>query len=264
MKEGFGMNEEHFGTAVDYFRAFEAVLAEGIPESHLALLRAHLAAPEHATTWARLAKSVGYSSGRSVNLQYGKFAARFARQLGLIDKPLDPGGVRWWLWALVRWADGYDADSGHTVFVLRRPAVEALCQLRLFEETAFELLPGELDPAAPIREGTRYQVLANTYERNPDARRRCIAAHGTACYICGFSFGAMYGAEADGYIHVHHVTPLSEVGGEYVVDPVKDLRPVCPNCHAVLHMGGRCRTIDEVRQLLRYTRHAEPVAYKIE
>ena len=42
------------------------------------------------------------------------------------------------------------------------------------------------------------------------------------------------GREAEGYIHVHHLRGLSDVGGEYVVDPVNDLRPVCPNCHAVL------------------------------
>ena len=35
------------------------------------------------------------------------------------------------------------------------------------------------------------------------------------------------------------------------VDPVADLRPVCPNCHAVIHLGGACRTIEEVRRLLK-------------
>jgi 5-methylcytosine-specific restriction protein A len=28
---------------------------------------------------------------------------------------------------------------------------------------------------------------------------------------------------------------LAQVGGEYQVDPIADLRPVCPNCHAMLH-----------------------------
>ena len=245
------MNDEQFGTTADYLRAFEAVRGEGIQDNHLAMLRAHLAAPGYATTWARLAEAVGYPTGSSVNLQYGKLAERVARQLGLTEKPLDPGGTGWWLWALVRWADGRDPDSGHTVFVLRRPAVEALRELGLHAGAAFELLPDELDAAAPIREGTRYQVLVNAYERNPEARRRCLAAHGTSCCICGFGFGAVYGEVAEGYIHVHHLRPLAEVGGEYEVDPVEDLRPVCPNCHAVLHLGGVCRSIEEVRQLLR-------------
>ena len=107
-------------------RAFQQVLAEGIHDKHLALLRAHFAAPEHTTTWARLAQAVGYPNGNSVNLQYGRFAERIARQLGLREKPFDPSGNAWWLWVLVCWADDGDAVNGHTAFVLRRPVVEAL------------------------------------------------------------------------------------------------------------------------------------------
>ena len=70
------------------------------------------------------------------------------------------------------------------------------------------------------------------------------------------NFGAVYGEEATGYIHVHHLRPLAEIGREYVVDPVEDLRPVCPNCHAVVHLGGRCRTTDEVKRLLERNKPA--------
>ena len=104
--------------------------------------------------------------------------------------------------------------------------------------------------AEPVVEGARYRVVVSAYERDPEARRQCIAAHGTACCVCGFRFGAMYGPVAEGFVHVHHLRPLSEAGGAHRVDPVEDLRPVCPNCHAVLHLGGRCRSIEEVRQLL--------------
>ena len=37
------------------------------------------------------------------------------------------------------------------------------------------------------------------------------------------------------FIHVHHIIPLNEIKEEYTVDPIKDLVPVCPNCHAMLH-----------------------------
>jgi len=112
-------------------------------------------------------------------------------------------------------------------------------------------LPEEIPEGTNRTEGSVRRVEVNRYERDPYARRMCLAAHGTECCICKFSFGAAYGQEARDYIHVHHIRPLSEIGGEYVVDPENDLRPVCPNCHAVLHLGGRCRTMDEVRQLLR-------------
>ncbi len=118
-------------------------------------------------------------------------------------------------------------------------------------------LPEEVAESSGLLEGTVSQVTVNAYERNPEARRQCIEAHGTTCCICGFNFGANYGPVAEGYIHVHHLRPLSAAGGEYVVNPVEDLRPVCPNCHAVLHLGGECRSIEEVQRLLHEYSQAE-------
>ncbi len=121
-------------------------------------------------------------------------------------------------------------------------------------------LPEEVAETNTFVEGAVRQVIVNAYERDPDARQRCIEAHGTACCICGFSFGTVYGAEAEGYIQVHHLRPLSERSREYVVDAVADLRPVCPNCHAVVHLGGRCRSIEEVRQVIEDSRAASGAA----
>lgn len=110
--------------------------------------------------------------------------------------------------------------------------------------------PDEVASEATLSEGAVCTVTVNAYERDREARRQCIVAHGTTCCICGFNFGAVYGPEAEGYIHAHHLRPLSESGGRHVVNPVEDMRPVCPNCHAVLHLGGKCRTVEEVRQML--------------
>jgi len=41
-------------------------------------------------------------------------------------------------------------------------------------------------------------------------------------------------------------------------DPIRDLRPVCPNCHVVIHRREPPYSIDEVRQLLTQQRLAEP------
>lgn len=111
-------------------------------------------------------------------------------------------------------------------------------------------LPEEIASGATCTEGAVRRIQVNRYERDHQARQACLAAHGTRCCICGFGFGGFYGDEASDYIHVHHIRPLSEIGGEYVIDPVNDLRPVCPNCHAVLHLGGRCRSIEEVKNLV--------------
>jgi hypothetical protein len=113
-------------------------------------------------------------------------------------------------------------------------------------------LPDEVADGTTYTEGSVCRVKVNRYERDPQARQACITAHGTRCSICEFDFGATYGPEANGYIHVHHLRPLSEIGREYAIDPEKELRPVCPNCHAVIHMGGQCRSIAEVKKLVRW------------
>lgn len=74
--------------------------------------------------------------------------------------------------------------------------------------------------------------------------------HGSACAVCGFDFGIAFGEEFSGKIEVHHKKPISEIGKNYVVDPVNDLVPVCPNCHMMLHskpMG--VYTIEELSEM---------------
>lgn len=108
-----------------------------------------------------------------------------------------------------------------------------------------ELVEGE------YAEGAVKRISINAYERSAAARAMCIEIHGSRCTVCGFDFEDAYGPEAAGFTHVHHVVPLSEVQESYEVDPRADLRPVCPNCHAVIHLGGGCRSIEEVRAMLR-------------
>jgi hypothetical protein len=121
------------------------------------------------------------------------------------------------------------------------------CQLIIAKAYSW---PGELADGSAYREGSKRQVVVNAYERDPVARQTCIDHYGPTCVVCGFNFLAVFGPEADGFIHVHHLTPLSEIGTEYTVDPINDLRPVCPNCHAVIHLGSGTKSIDEVREML--------------
>jgi len=102
-----------------------------------------------------------------------------------------------------------------------------------------------------IWEGARRSITVNAFERSPAARSSCIEYHGSVCAICGFDFSVEFGADFQGFIHVHHVVPLAKIGNRYVVNPKSDLLPVCPNCHAVLHYGGKVRTPQEVIALRR-------------
>ena len=104
-----------------------------------------------------------------------------------------------------------------------------------------------------IYEGTKITVSVNKYERSSIARYKCIEYHGCICKICDIDFEKSYGKIGKGFIHVHHIKPISEINKEYIVDYKNDLIPVCPNCHAMLHrkIDNRNITIEELKELIK-------------
>ena len=111
--------------------------------------------------------------------------------------------------------------------------------------------PEEVPLPETVLEGAMQSVLVNRYERNPIGRARCIEKWGTTCTVCGFDFHKRYGDLGLGYIHVHHLKPLSEIREEYELDPVADLRPVCANCHSMLHRSIPPLSIESLSSLLQ-------------
>jgi 5-methylcytosine-specific restriction protein A len=99
-------------------------------------------------------------------------------------------------------------------------------------------------------EGAKMKVEVNKYERDKKNRATCISFLGVDCKVCGLNFFEKYGELGKDYIHVHHIIPISKMVPEYIVNPLKDLIPVCPNCHAMLHRKDPPLSIDELRQLL--------------
>jgi 5-methylcytosine-specific restriction protein A len=93
----------------------------------------------------------------------------------------------------------------------------------------------KLDLVNEYLEGDEQNVLVTKYERNRQARDECLKSHGYSCVVCDFNFFDKYGKVGKNFIHVHHHIPLSKVKKTYVIDPIRDLVPVCPNCHAMLH-----------------------------
>jgi hypothetical protein len=113
------------------------------------------------------------------------------------------------------------------------------------------LLPDESEEGSQYVEGAARTVVVNRYERDSAARRACVQHYGSACTVCGFSFSQVYGDIGQGFIHVHHLTELSSIGEEYNLDPIHDLRPVCPNCHAMLHQKKPAYSIEEMKALIK-------------
>lgn len=96
-------------------------------------------------------------------------------------------------------------------------------------------------------EGALTKMLVNKYERNPKNRAICISFYGSMCRGCGFSFGDFYGDFAKDYIHVHHLTPVSTIGENYVINPIKDLVPLCPNCHNAVHLSNPPLSLEDLK-----------------
>lgn len=98
-------------------------------------------------------------------------------------------------------------------------------------------------------EGKSKDITQTRYERNPEARKRCLSHYGYSCKICSFNFEKNFGEIGAGYIHVHHINQISEIGKEYEIDPIKDLIPVCPNCHAMIHSKRPAFRIEEIKEI---------------
>ena len=111
-------------------------------------------------------------------------------------------------------------------------------------------LAGCSEPAtakdAIYKEGLRFSIVSTAIERNPVARRKCIEHFGCKCFVCSFEFRQTYGELGGDYIHVHHKTDIATRDGEHEVDPIRDLVPLCPNCHAMIHQRRPSMTVEEL------------------
>jgi 5-methylcytosine-specific restriction protein A len=102
-------------------------------------------------------------------------------------------------------------------------------------------------------EGRANQIMTTRYERNVEARNICISHYGYKCSICNMVFEAMYGEVGKGFIHVHHISFISDQGELHTIDPIEDLATVCPNCHAMLHrkINGKYLSIIDIKSRIK-------------
>lgn len=112
--------------------------------------------------------------------------------------------------------------------------------------------PGEIPPGS-YTEGAVTSVRVNRYERDRRAREACLANHGHICQACDTDLTKIYGQElGERAIHVHHIVPISQMQGKsYDLDPVKDLVPLCPNCHNVIHKIDPIPSVKSFRKILK-------------
>lgn len=230
-------------TMESYVKAFTHI-REKLSDGQIAMLRAHLQAPAFSLTARQLADAAGYPSFRSANLQYGIVGSLLRKELRY-DGPGQRSSV------LASFSKKGDEEW---LWTLHPPVVAALRRVDWIVATDLEAMqsfryPEELS-GDTFKEGAVQRVLVNAYERNPIARLACINHYGAICAACSFDFAHVYGSVGAGFIHVHHLAPLSSIGATYVVDPIRDLLPVCANCHAIIHRKDPPYAIAEVQELI--------------
>lgn len=97
-------------------------------------------------------------------------------------------------------------------------------------------------------------------QRNMQLRQACIDHYKSLhngriiCECCGFDFAKTYDID-DEYIEIHHLFPFSQTEGEHPVDAIRDLIPLCANCHRMIHHGmggnGNCMSFEDLKKIYK-------------
>jgi hypothetical protein len=98
-----------------------------------------------------------------------------------------------------------------------------------------------------FQEGYNKEIRREITLRNQSLIKSARKYFEPTCTVCGFEFGKIYGKHGDGFIEFHHLIPLSE-GGR--ATSIKDIVPVCANCHRMLHRGKQIMKIRDLKKLL--------------
>ncbi len=192
-------------------------------------------------TGEQLSQKLGMPHHAPLNHQVGELGKRIAAKLEIQISSLPNGVVKWWIVPFC----GKGTRVGYC-WKLKPELKEAM------QEILEVQIPEEIncEHHENFYEGALTQIHVNRYERNRKARDECLRHYGAKCIICGFDFEKTYGEVGRNVIHVHHLKPLNEIGEKYEVDPIEDLRPVCPNCHVIIHKRNPPYSIDEVKTMI--------------
>lgn len=147
-------------------------------------------------------------------------------------------------------------DDGWKLSINYRPADPGLQLAERFSELLLSilllLLPYDVEAE---EEGAVEEVLLTRHERSRVNRALCLAYHGYDCAACQLNMYDRYGEAARRFIHVHHLNPVATTGNTRP-DPIRDMVPLCPNCHGVAHRQNPPFTIQQLQAMLQ-TSHAD-------
>lgn len=242
-------NPDYLPTAAEYVRFFNSGVVTDLERD---VLLVHYAAPGHIARNAHIADALARELP-IVNGAYGRLGSKAIDFFG-IKLPRRAQASHAFSWFEHR-DDGFYYSAMHnsvrSAIELVGWDVEALERYSKFWDAL------RTEPAGrSYWEGREGEARVISRARNGRARQMCINHYGVRCFACGFDFEQTYGELGAGFIEVHHLELLSGRNpGEYEIDPMRDLRPVCSNCHRMLHRDG-LMDIQELKTLIEAARGA--------
>lgn len=216
-------------------------------EIDLSILQALYGFENFAAPAGEIGRILGYK-GKSpqgpLNLEIGRYAKRIAKDYEINFTERSNRKYKFWDLFFNGWS-----KRNKWIWQLKVELKEAIEETQL---TGIEQYPEEIrtEDENSLHEGIKKRITVNSYERNYKARNKCIEHWKVICQVCAFNFYEKYGEIGKGFIHVHHIIPISEVDEKYEIDPIKDLIPVCPNCHSMIHRVKPPLSIDELRKIV--------------
>jgi len=91
-----------------------------------------------------------------------------------------------------------------------------------------------------VVEGVRGEVVLSKAERDPSLRKRVLSHYGLDCQACGLV------PKVAAQIEVHHLDPISEGVRR---TQLKDLRPLCRNCHSLAHSTNPPMPVEQLAKI---------------
>ena len=204
--------------------------------------------PGHQAPASQIGLLLGYkgkNTSSPLNSEIGRYAKRIAQIYDIDFTIRSNQKFKFWDLFFNGWMDGK-----YFIWQLKTELQSAIEFIGISGEEQF---PNELPNSEKtiLHEGLKKTITVNSYERNSKARNECIKYWKPICTVCGFNFEKTYGEFGKGFIHVHHLKPISEIAKTYQINSVDDLRPICPNCHAMLHKKNPPLSIEELKIVLQ-------------
>jgi 5-methylcytosine-specific restriction protein A len=216
---------------------------------NLRLFQALYSRPDQRAFSWELGELLGHkksSNGAGVIAQFKPYAERISKKYD-IDLTIRKN-QQYKYWDLF-FNGEYVGDKPRFIYSLKPEMREAMEEINL---TGDELFPEEIPnhQLTTYIEGAKKTIVVNAYERSTGAKEECKKLNGHDCIVCGFNFEKTFGELGKHFIHVHHLVPLHQIGESYKINPITDLVPICPNCHAMIHRKKEMLSIKQLKEII--------------